>query len=165
MAIIVTIRPALAGDVEVIQSLFQQEAEHYGFFFDEDSPYHPANAAVAVVNASINPLDPNCGWLAFSDGKPAGIITTPQNLVGGVYVSSAYRGQGIAQALIRERERYFKEDLGMTEIERPVCADNEASIKLHTERLGYIFSQASLTLLKENPKLPGHTVLHLVRTL
>lgn len=165
MAPTVTIRPAQAGDVEVIQSLFQQEAEHNGFSFDEDSPYHPANAALAVVNASINPTDKNCGWLAFSDGKPAGIITTPDDLAGGVYVSSAYRGQGIAQALVRERERYFKEDLGLTEIQRPVRADNQASIKLHTEKLGYHFSQASLNLLKENPKPPGNTVLYLVKTL
>ena len=161
----ITIRPVQAGDVEAVQSLFEQEAEHNGFSFDDDSPYHPANSAVGAVNASVNKDDINCGWLAFSDGAPAGIITTPQGLAGGVFVSKEFRGQGVAQALVRERERYFKDDLGLTEVERPVRADNEASIRLHTEKLGYHFSQASLDLLKENPKPPGETVLHLVKTL
>jgi len=165
MAPKITIRTVQAGDVEAVQSLFEQTERHDGFSFPEDSPYHPANAAVAVVNASVNEEDINCGWLAFSDGKLAGIITTPQGLAGGVFVSREFRGQGIAQALIKERERYFREELGLTEIERPVRADNEASIRLHTEKLGYRFSQASLDLLKENPALPGHTVLYLVKTL
>jgi ribosomal protein S18 acetylase RimI-like enzyme len=161
----ITIRPAQAGDVEVVQRLFEQEGEHNGCSFDADSPYHPANAAVAVVNASMDPADKNCGWLAFSDGKPAGVITTPDDLPGGVCVSKEFRGQGIAQALVRERERYFKEELGLTEVQRPIRADNEASLKLHTEKLGYHFSQASLNLLRENPKPPGNTVLYVVKSL
>ena len=161
----ITIRPVDAGDIEAVQSLFELEAEHNGFSFDEDSPYHPANAAVAVVSASVDKDDINSGWLAFSGDEPAGIITTPQGLAGGVFVSKAFRGKGIAQSLVRERERYFKEDMGLTEIERPVRADNEASIKLHTEKLGYRFSQASLDLLERTPNLPGETVLHLVKTL
>jgi len=86
----ITVRPVQAGDVEAVQSLFEQEAAHNGFSFDEDNPYHPANAAVAVVNASVNEDDINCGWLAFSDGRPVGIITTPQGLAGGVFVSKEF---------------------------------------------------------------------------
>lgn len=165
MAPTITIRAIAAGDLETVQSLFQKEAEHNGFDLPEDSPYHPANAAVAVLNASVNDTDPDCGWLAFSDDQPAGIITTPQNLAGGVFVADAFRGQGIAQMLISEREDYFKNTLGLSEIERPVRADNEASIKLHIEKLGYHFSQATMNLLRATPNPPGHTVLYLTKTL
>lgn len=165
MAPSITIRPVQAGDVETVQALFQKEGEHNGFQFSKDSPYHPENAAIAVVNASLDGDDVNCGWLAFSDNQPAGVITTPQDLAGGVFVSDDFRGQGIAQMLIRERETYFKDVLGLREIERPVRADNMASIKLHTEKLGYHFSQASLNLLRETPNPPGNTVLYLAKTL
>lgn len=161
----IKIRPVQGGDVEIVQSLLEEEAAHNGFHFNEDSPYHPVNSAIAIVNASVSNQNINCGWLAFSEDQPAGIITTPQDLPGGVFVTKEFRGQGLAQALIKERERYLKEDLGLTEIERPVRADNKASIRLHTEKLGYHFSQASLNLIKENPQLPGHTVLHLVKSL
>lgn len=165
MAAIMTIRPVQDGDFDVVRALFQKEADHNGDVFDRASPYHPENAAIAVVRASMNEGDANCGWLAFSNGQPAGIITTPQDLAGGVFVSDDFRGQGIAQMLIRARETYFKEHLGLSEIERPVRADNAASIKLHTEKLGYHFSQASLSLLRETPHPPGNTVLYLAKTL
>ena len=165
MASVITIRPILAGDLETVQALFQKEMGHNGFIVPEDSPYHPANAAIAALNASINAEDSNCGWLAFSGDAPAGIITTPQDLAGGVFVSDDFRGQGIAQMLIRERETYFKDVLGLNEIERPVRADNAASIKLHTEKLGYHFSQATMNLLRATPNPPGHTVLYLAKTL
>lgn len=130
-----------------------------------DNPYHPANAALAVLGASLDQNDINCGWLAFSNGEPAGIITIPQGLSGGLFVSAAFRGQKIAQALIRERELYFKEGLGLTDIVRPICAGNEASIRLHTEVLGYHFTEATRALLKETPRPSGHTVLYLAKTL
>lgn len=161
----IAIRQVRAEDYEIIRTLLEQEALHNQFFFEEDSPHNPANAAAGIVAASLDSSNINCGWLAFSDGKPAGIITTPQNLPGGVFVSETFRGQGIAQGLIQERERYFKETLGLREIERPVRADNRASILLHTEKLGYRFSEASQNLMRENPNLPGHTVLYLKKTL
>lgn len=161
----IKIRPVEADDLDAVTALLEREAAHNSHDFDGDSPYHPVNAAIAIVSASLDRDGPDCGWLAFSDGKPAGIITTPQGLAGGVFVADRFRGQGIAQSLIREREGYFKDVLGLTEIQRPVRADNEASIRLHTEKLGYHFSQASLNLLKETPSLPGHTVLYLAKTL
>ncbi len=114
MAPEITIRPVQADDIRTVQSLFQQEADRNGFSFDESSPYHPAKSAATVIEKTLNKDDVNCGWLAFSDGKPAGIITTPQGLAGGVFVAPEFRGQGIAQALVRTRERYFKQDLGLT---------------------------------------------------
>ncbi|HTK83514.1 MAG TPA: GNAT family N-acetyltransferase [Patescibacteria group bacterium] len=161
----ITVRPVQPQDTEAVQELLRQEMVHNGCNFDESSPYHPKNAAQDVIRKTMDAGNPNRGWLAFAGDKPAGIITTPMDLAGGVFVNEEFRGKGVAQALIRTREKYLKEDLGLTQIERPVRADNEASIKLHTEKLGYRFSQASLNLLKENPKPPGNTVLYLVKTL
>ncbi len=164
MAADITIRPVQAGDAEAIEALFQEEADHHKYSLDKDDPYHPANAALAVLSASLDQTNINCGWLAFSNGEPAGIITTPQGLSGGVFVSEAFRGQKIAQALIRERELYFKQALGLTEIVRPICAGNEATIRLHTN-LGYHFTEATIALLKETPQPSIHTILYVAKTL
>ena len=156
----IEIRAVEAGDVEAVEALLQQQMEHYGASYEGNMPCHPVNEAVATVNASINPDDVDCGWLAFYNDQPAGIINTPQGLGGGVFVSKEFEGQGIAKALISERESYFQNDLKLSRVERPVRADNEASIGLH-KKLGYEFTEASQNLLKENPDPPGHTVLYL----
>lgn len=164
----IQIRKVEAGDVDAVESLFEQEAAHNGFSFEKDSPFHPANSAIETVNATLDDENVNCGWIAFSDGQPAGIITTPQDLAGGVFVSDEFRGQGIAQALVKERESYFQEELGQTKIERPIRADNEASLNLHLGKLGYSFTEASQKIIDDNPEgrtgLAGDTVLYVEKS-
>lgn len=160
----INVRLVQVGDFEIIQSLLHQEMIHYKNFFEDDSPFHPYNTAELIIASTLEPNNNNRGWLAFSDGKAAGIITTPQGLPGGIFVSEEFEGQGIGKALVKTRETYLKDFLGLTEVERPVYANNEKSIGLHLS-LGYQFTAASSELLRQDPPIPGNTVLHMTRAL
>jgi RimJ/RimL family protein N-acetyltransferase len=166
MAESIIIRPIQPGDVASVRHLLALEDAHYvengnkSAPFEADSPYHPDQMAPKIVSAATTAGSESRGWLAFCGGVPAGIITT-DDLGGGVFVDKKFNGKNLATELVKAREQYWFNELGLDEIRRPVRADNERSIGLHIKKLGYEFDKASQEILAQNP--PGETVVHLCK--
>ena len=161
----VTVKKVEPEDLDSLADLMRQEAEKGDWSFSADNPRHHDNVAHMTVQLSMNPEDEDMGWIAYKDGEPAGFITMPdKNLPGGVFVSETARNSGVAKSLVLAREEYLRDELGWTEVERPIEAGNYPSISLHVNSLGYEFTQASRETLRD-PDLTEDTVIYVRKDL
>lgn len=132
------VRPIQHGDEHSIYSLlslFRDESK-----ISRNDPRHPSNAAKALVAARHDPEAKDCGWLAISDGKAVGLITT-QDYSGGVIDPDYYSRRDIADALLYARDESMLAQ-GQTEARRDIRADNIGLLHAST-REGYHFDTAS----------------------
>lgn len=150
------VRPIQEGDeADVYRLLRGDESE-----LSQDDLRHPKHETQRLIEASKNPDPPGLGWIAVSEGKGVGIITTKEGFSGGVFVDENYRGMRIADKLVLEREAFMIAH-GQTEAHVDIKAGNAPSLKLFT-RLGYTFDDGS----KGDPGLKDpETLLHLTKAL
>jgi len=150
------VRPIQEGDEPDVYRLLRGDESK----LEQDDPRHPRQETQRLIEASKMPDPPGLGWLAVSEGKGVGIITTKEGFNGGVFVDENHRGMRIADKLVLEREAFMIAH-GATEAHVDIKAGNESSLKLFT-RLGYAFDDDS----RGDPKLKDpETVLHLTKTL
>ncbi len=140
------IREAQEGDYDCVRALLTAEN---GEFLPEDDFRHPKNEAQAIIDASQDPQSKTRCWLAISNGRAAGIITT-HDLSGGVYVDDDFRGMGIGSTLASARNDFYKQ-IGKTEAKASILASNTKSINMH-QKLGYRFNEASQQLIDKATK-------------
>jgi len=120
-----TIRPATEVDGATLETL---DAEHTAHYVQSPIFMAPRRSCKAVVWQQFSMQTPNGVWLAFADRQPVGFISfvggdeldgidllRMDGVIGinGAYVRPAYRGRGVAAALLDAALRAYAA-LGMT---------------------------------------------------
>jgi len=129
-----TIRLARADDAALVHRLTQQAFEEYRGRLDPPSSAHDETEAVVAAA-----LEKGGALLAFIDGAAVGAARfVPEDdhlYIGRVAVPPAWRGKGVAMALMLALEQHARR-LGIGAIELGVRESLPSNVRLY-EKLGY----------------------------
>ncbi|TPK59611.1 GNAT family N-acetyltransferase [Mesorhizobium sp. B2-4-19] len=147
-----TIRRALAGDIQTVVSLTQAAYAPYNPMLDAPPIPVTEDYAPRIANAEV--------WLLESGGEPAGVLTLERHedhaMIFSVAVSPAFQGKGFGIALLKHADEQTRQ-WGLPEIRLYTNAKMERNIALY---LAYGYRE---TGRRPNPYRPGWVLVDMAK--
>ncbi|TRC74448.1 GNAT family N-acetyltransferase [Mesorhizobium sp. WSM4307] len=147
-----TIRRALAGDIQTVISLTQAAYAPYNAMLDAPPIPVTEDYAPRIANAEV--------WLLESDGEPAGVLTLERHadhaMIFSIAVSPAFQGKGFGIALLKHADEQTRQ-WRLPEIRLYTNAKMERNIALY---LAYGYRE---TGRRPNPYRPGWVLVDMAK--
>ncbi|PBB65688.1 GNAT family N-acetyltransferase [Mesorhizobium sp. WSM4312] len=147
-----TIRRALAGDIQTVVSLTQAAYAPYNAMLDAPPIPVTEDYAPRIANAEV--------WLLESDGEPAGVLTLERHadhaMIFSIAVSPAFQGKGFGIALLKHADEQTRQ-WRLPEIRLYTNAKMERNIALY---LAYGYRE---TGRRPNPYRPGWVLVDMAK--
>ncbi|PBB23052.1 MULTISPECIES: GNAT family N-acetyltransferase [unclassified Mesorhizobium] len=147
-----TIRRALAGDIQTVVSLTQAAYARYNAMLDAPPIPVTEDYAPRIANAEV--------WLLESGGEPAGVLTLERHadhaMIFSIAVSPAFQGKGFGIALLKHADEQTRQ-WRLPEIRLYTNAKMERNIALY---LAYGYRE---TGRRPNPYRPGWVLVDMAK--
>ncbi|BAB48278.1 MULTISPECIES: GNAT family N-acetyltransferase [Mesorhizobium] len=147
-----TIRRALAGDIQTVVSLTEAAYAPYNAILDAPPIPVTEDYAPRIANGEV--------WLLESGGEPAGVLTLERHadhaMIFSVAVSPGFQGKGFGIALLKHADEQTRQ-WGLPEIRLYTNAKMERNIALY---LAYGYRE---TGRRPNPYRPGWVLVDMAK--